>query len=63
MWTGGSEVVEGRDEEPAAKRVRCEQVKLLTVTGETAHCDSHRIDMFTLSSHYISTSFRPKSRT
>jgi hypothetical protein len=48
MWTGGSEKVEGRDEEPAAKRVRCEKVKLLTVTGETAHCDSHRIDMFTL---------------
>ena len=50
MDAGGREVVERRDEEPAAKRVRREQVKLL---------NSQCLNMFTLSRHCISTSLRP----
>ena len=49
---GVSEVVEGRDEEPAAKRVRFEQVKCSASVVQG-------LNVFTLSSHCISTSLRP----
>jgi len=49
---GVSEVVEGRDEEPVAKRVRFEQVKCSASVVQG-------LNMFILSSHCISTSLRP----
>jgi hypothetical protein len=52
---GVSEVFEGRDEERAAKRVRLEQVKC---SASVVQC----LNMFPLSSHYISTSLRRKSQ-
>jgi hypothetical protein len=48
MWTGGSEVVEGRDEEPEAKWVLCEQVKLPTVTVIASICLLYQVTTYRL---------------